>query len=186
MARESFEPDVFDDLPDDGTPVGAHRAPQPWWTRLLATFVFLAVGGGIAYGLATLVYNKEAAPVVTPNFTPSPVVTPSVTPEPVITPSVTPSPDPVIILDATVVVYNDAGISGLAGRVAGQVEEAGFTDVTASNWTGASLAQNTVQYASDDMRDSAELIAATLGITTVTQAATNGTNDIQVVLVSDI
>ena len=57
--------------------------------------------------------------------------------------------------------------------------------MTAENFTGSEPAASTVFYASDDLKVTAEAVAASLGITTVTLSPSDAADGIAVVLVRD-
>jgi len=64
--------------------------------------------------------------------------------------------------DVFVEVYNNSGISGLAGSTAGRLEGAGWQVVGSDNWYGT-IPSSTVYYP-DRLRDEAGLLARDLGI----------------------
>ncbi|MET0526347.1 MAG: LytR C-terminal domain-containing protein [Nocardioides sp.] len=61
-----------------------------------------------------------------------------------------------------VVVFNNSGISGLAGRVAGEATDAGWNVVGSDNWYGT-IPANTVYYPKP-LKAAAEQLALDLGI----------------------
>jgi hypothetical protein len=82
-------------------------------------------------------------------------------------------------------VLNGAGIQGLAAKHQATLEAAGFTDVAASNLTGSKPDANVVVYEDDDMKSTAEAVAAELGISDVSQEAPRGSFAVEVWLVTD-
>jgi hypothetical protein len=120
---------------------------------LTAGAVFVATNG------------PEAAPVVTARpvtATPSPTPT-STAPEPVIKEKKQKPKKPVIRRAKTYVeVYNNSGISGLAGRTADRVAGAGWQVVGSDNWYGT-IPASTV-YFPPRLRDEAKLLGRDLGI----------------------
>jgi hypothetical protein len=86
------------------------------------------------------------------------------------TPDSTPSTDetekprkpPVNRADTFVMVYNNSGVTGLAGRVAASATEAGWNVVGADNWYGT-IPANTVYYP-QPLKAAAEQLALDLGI----------------------
>lgn len=138
-------------------------------TRLLA----LAVS---AVAMAALVFvandpdevgglREEATPVTasqTPE--PSPTPTPSASP----TPEPEPEPEPVERGETFVVIYNNTGVTGLAGRVSGTAEAAGWNVVGTDNWYGT--IDGTAVYHPPRLRREAQLLARELGIGQVKQA----------------
>jgi hypothetical protein len=78
-------------------------------------------------------------------------------------PTPKPKPKPVVKRDKTYVeVYNNSGISGLAGRVGTAATDAGWQVVGTDNWVG-SVNGNTVFYPRR-LKAEAELLALDLGI----------------------
>lgn len=100
--------------------------------------------------------EREVTPVAeAPSASPTPSQEPSRTPKP--------KPEPVVQRgEVAVEVYNNSGISGLAGRVAEQAGAAGWQVVGEDNWVG-SIPTNTVYYP-QRLKAEAELLALDLGI----------------------
>ena len=103
---------------------------------------------------------QAAKPVVA---TPSPTPTPAeVAPEPVIEKKKTkPKPD-VRRGEVYVEVYNNSGISGLAGSTASKIYGAGWQVVGSDNWYGT-IPQSTVYYP-ERLDAAAKMLARDLGI----------------------
>ena len=194
MAKSGYPEDAFDNLPDDG-PVGVHRLDKRGWVNALNYVWVVLLFGAFAYGGTWAYWNAEdiswlewlRAPVV--ESTTDPSVTWDVSPTPSPTPSVTPSPTPTYvptyIFDAGIVVYNDAGINGLAGRTSDfLLAGTDFTSISAGNWNGATPPNNVIRYSSEEFRDSASLLADHLGISTIALGPTDGV-DIAVILVEE-
>jgi len=187
-----FERDEFDDLAEQGGPLGVHRAPRKVWARLLvALVVTFALAGGAAYALATYYWesgSNSAAPVETPTVDPTPTFDPSPTPTAEPTPSPSPEPEPepepepVINFGANVTVLNASGVGGLAGRQQEKLQAAGFTSVATGNLTFSLPDVNTVIYANEAQADTAARIGEVLGITTVIQGTPPGGSAIEVIL----
>ena len=127
---------------------------------------------------------------------------PSATGEPSETPSESGSPDPGESteasestdasasglpedVDTTMVmgVYNGAKVGGLAGQARTELLNAGFSNVSASNWT-KKVTYSTVYYRSETQRATAEAAAGELGITSIMQS-TNIPGNIAIVLGSN-
>ncbi|MBN2176413.1 MAG: LytR C-terminal domain-containing protein [Demequinaceae bacterium] len=192
MARNRYTPDEFDRLPE-GSPRGVHRrVPRPWFR--FATFCAVVFGSvGLAWGAAHLVLiaddvswlNWIRAPF---DDDPAPIVTPMPSDTPSLSPSPSPSPSPTydLVLGANVVVFNDSAPSGVAGEVQGYiVEQSDFSNVTSTNWPGASPPANAVRFRTEEYGDSARFLADLLGIATATIGPTEGA-DIAIVLVEDV
>ena len=73
-----------------------------------------------------------------------------------------PPPPPIKRAETSVMVYNNSGITGLAGEVAGLATDAGWSVVGADNWYGT-IPANTVYYPKP-LKAAAELLALDLGI----------------------
>lgn len=198
-----YEPDEFDAIAQSGGPVGVHRAPREWWARVLPPLIVFIVAGLLAYALATVLWNgdngSKAGTVASPSpsvsatvsATPSPTASPSASAsaEPSVTPerSETAEPEPVVIYDAQVHVRNGSGVSGVAGTQQQKLEDADYTNVEANNISSSLIpdATNTVTYTEDRLADTAEDIAATLGIDVVQGGDTPGGAEIEVLIASD-
>ena len=149
---QRYEPDEFDQIALEGGPVGVHRAPRPWWTRLLPPLIAFLIAGLITFGILVLLWNQDivgpdedSTPTVTitpapEDTTPEPTETadegespaPEPTdpePEPEPEPTETEEPEPVILHDAQVHVRNGAGVQGLAGVQQETLEAAGYTNI---------------------------------------------------------
>ncbi|MDO2933488.1 LytR C-terminal domain-containing protein [Paeniglutamicibacter sulfureus] len=80
-------------------------------------------------------------------------------------------------------VYNGAKVGGLAGKARTELQDAGFGNVAASNWT-KKVNYSTVYYRAETHRATAEAAADALGITSVMQSA-NIPGNIAIVLGSN-
>lgn len=80
-------------------------------------------------------------------------------------------------------VYNGAKVGGLAGKARTELQDAGFSNVAASNWT-KKVNYSTVYYRAETHRATAEAAADALGITSVMQTA-NIPGNIAIVLGSN-
>ena len=94
----------------------------------------------------------------------------SATPTPTPTPTApAPAPEPVVQRGKVYVeVYNNSGITGLAGETAEKIGAAGWQVVGTDNWYGT-VPANTVYYPKR-LRDAAKLLALDLGIQRVEPA----------------
>jgi hypothetical protein len=119
----------------------------------MASVAFVATRGG----------EPTEREVVTPAAQTQPSGTPSPTgrPEKPAKPP-KPTPPPIKRGKTYVEVYNNSGITGLAGRVATRATEAGWKVVGTDNWYG-SVPTSTVYYPKR-LKDEAELLALDLGI----------------------
>ncbi|MDN4471954.1 LytR C-terminal domain-containing protein [Demequina zhanjiangensis] len=193
-----YEQDEFDVLAREAGPVGVHRAPRPWWTRLLLPLAVFLIAGGVAYGWVAYTWNQDIANPET-SFTPTEEPTETAEPSPTATasesaspsasptPTVSETPEPVIVYDAEVFVRNGAGIAGIAGAQQEILEADGFTAVTANNINASLIpnGENTVVYEDPELADTAAHIAELLGIDAVLEQRPPGGNQIEVLLASD-
>jgi len=206
---QEYEPDEFDQIASEGGPVGVHRAPQPWWTRVLPPVLAFLIAGLLALGIAMLLWNRD---IVGPDPSPTPTVTvtpapvePTPTPEPTDVPEtmspepVSPEPDPEptptdepeaepeILRDAQVHIRNGAGVQGLAGEQQSLLEDAGYTNLEANNISSSFIpnGENVVMYGEERLADTARDIADALGIAAVDGTGTPGGAEIEVLLASN-
>ena len=123
---------------------------------LLAGVAFVTTSGGADE-------PAEAAPRVAATPTPTPTRT---APEPVIEEKPKPKPEkkkPVVRRgDVYVEVYNNSGISGLAGTTASRLSGAGWQVVGSDNWYGT-IPSSTVYYP-ERLAPAAKMLARDLGI----------------------
>lgn len=201
MAK-GYEADEFDEIAAQGGPVGVHRAPRPWWARLLPPLLAFLIAGLIALGITTFLWNRD---IVGPDSDPTPTVTvtpgdettetpepaesaPPVTedpePEPEPEPTETEEPEPTVIYDAQVHVRNGASIQGLAGEMQTELETAGYTNLEANNISASLIpgGANVVVYSEERLADTAQNIADLLGIDAVDGSGTPGGAEIEVLL----
>ncbi len=199
-----YPDDEFDTAELQDGPRGVHRAARSAWSRwwpFLAVLVAVPVvtvglvlwasswdgdvpgfGGDepsqstdASSGASTVPSDEGTATQEPPAETTEP---PAETTEP---PVVTPEP----VLSTPVAVLNAARVSGLAARTGEDLEGAGFTAVTTGNGTASGTTVSTVFYASADLQPTAQLVAQTLGITTVTESADRAGDGVTVLLLAD-
>ena len=104
--------------------------------------------------------ERKVNPVAEDSGTVADEPTPSATPT--VEETEKPSPPPIKRGETYVMVYNNSGITGLAGEVAGQASDAGWNVVGADNWYG-SIPANTVYYPKP-LKAAAKQLALDLGI----------------------
>lgn len=159
--------DRFDDLPDDVTRVGAHRAPPRrglGWIRFawaaLATGVLVVAG---LYGLSLVnpaisfdlpeLGGGEAGPEVT--TTPRPEVTPITDPALV---------DPELAATLTITVLNASPTDGAQNTAGQQIFEAGWVNPTRQNASVRDTETTVIYYWTSDYEPIALGLAELLGI----------------------
>jgi len=188
---DQYPPDEFDEIAQRGGPVGVHRAPRPWWTRILAPIVIFLIAGGAAFVVAKVLWSQqvdtpdEPTPTIEETISTTVTSTPDVTVTPSDTPEPTPSETATVEYDAKIAVLNGSGISGLAGKNEKALEEAGFSDVTADNLGSGKPDSNLVVYTGDEFKATAEEVAEQLGISDIALDVTHSGADVEVQLVTD-
>lgn len=125
-------------------------------TRLVVASISVVALGGLVF-VAT--QPEDSRPTQQVTAKPTPTVTPTPTP----TAKPRPRPPAVQRTKVYVVVFNNSGISGLAGRVATQAQGLGWNVVGSDNWYGT-IDTSTVYYPAE-LEAAAKLLAKDLGIT---------------------
>ena len=188
---DQYPPDEFDEIAKGGGPVGVHRAPRPWWSRLVAPVVVFLIAGAAAFFVAYYLWNQDSAgsgdptPTVSDTFQDTVTPTPSDSPSRSVSPSPSTSSSSSVQYDLKVEVLNGSGISGLAAKSQKVLQSGGFTNVIAGNLTGTKPAANVVVYASEDLKATAAEIAKQLGITTIALDVPQTPARLEVHLVTD-
>jgi len=190
-----YADDEFDAPTGPDVPRGVHRAPRSAWSRWWPFLVVILVVPAIAYGLVTFASRDNSSSTPTSSTTskaPSASASkPSTSPsaesssepsEPAESASEEPTAE--VALATPVTVFNAAGISGLAASTVTDLKGAGFTNVTAANYVGTKPGESTVYYASDDLKATADLVAQTIGIDTVTLSESDAEDGVSAVLIT--
>ncbi|MEV8212559.1 LytR C-terminal domain-containing protein [Leifsonia sp. NPDC077715] len=163
---EKFPRDRFDEIPEDLTRVGAHRAPRPkgrgWiavgWA-VLATLVLVGAGifglslvnGSITFHGATSSPSRTSA---------------SATPTPTPTPTIVPTVDPSLSVN----VLNGTTREGLAGQVGDKLTAAGWKVGATANADKSDLASTIVYYGDPKNQAAALGVAQSLPGATIQQS----------------
>lgn len=184
----------------------APRTPAPRHVRdqrgvaLPSPVVLLSI---VAVAMAAVAYlftqgspptEREVA-IVSRDETPSASPSPARTPAPAQTltprPSATPEPEkkkappPVKRGETFVVVFNNSGITGLAGQVGGTVSEAGWQVVGTDNWYGS--VPGTTVYFPQPLERAGKQLALDLGVDRVLPAADGmGTDRLTLILTAPL
>ena len=144
---------------------GAHRCDERG-LALSSPVALLSAGAVLIAGAAFFATGGDPAPpdVATPVKAAPSEPPPTKAPEPVIEKKKPkkPSKPPVRRGPVYVEVYNNAGISGLAGRTAGKARGAGWQVVGSDNWYGT-IPASTV-YFPERLRAEAKLLGRDLGV----------------------
>ncbi len=123
----------------------------------------------------------------TPSATPSPSAAPSPTREPSAKPEPEPekTPPPIERGETFVVVFNNSGVTGLAGQVGGSVTEAGWQVVGTDNWYGSVPA--TTVYHPPQLERAARQLALDVGVDRVQPAVDGmGTDRLTLILTAPL
>ncbi len=197
MASEKTTPPAKRGRKDSAT--GVHRVRRSrWWAKALAGLGIFVLSASATFGvlyarakaddISWLAWLSASEP--TPSASPSAFVTLSPTPTVSPSPSVTEDP-PDYRFSTGIRVYNDSGISGLAGQVRDAIgayvhepNEETFTKISTANWPGASPPANVIRYNDEKYRDTVDLLSEILGISTVAFGITES-DPIEIVLVED-
>jgi cytoskeletal protein RodZ len=159
-------------------PMGVHRPPRTVKSFLLPIIISIIAGAAIAVAIFAFVYqgtlfggpnvsgdNKDDSSTVSYSTeSPSASASSSATSTP--SPSATPTPTPTSTpsLASSVSVENASGVTGAAAGAKTALDNAGYTDVTANNFTGATPpAENTIYYKTDADKATATAVATLLG-----------------------
>jgi hypothetical protein len=209
--NDRYPEDEFDAEPAHDVPIGVHRAPRTWWSRwwpfvavlvvvptLTVAFVLWASSweGRLPFGDSDEPQASapasgapgEAAPEdpATAGTEEPPVGEPPVEePAPEEPPVVEEPAPPVADLTTSVRVLNAANVSGLAAGAQSDLEDAGFTNVTAGNGNAGGSTATTVFYGSPDHAATAQEVATTLGVTAVVESADVAPDGVVVLLLRD-
>lgn len=187
-----YATDEFDAVDAGAGPRGVHRRPRSRWARIWPFAVVILVFPALAYGAVTYwtsVDGPTAGDDGSTSQEPVAEATPSeeAAEEPVETASPTPVETPAAPADLTspVVVLNATTTPGLASGAVAVLEDAGWTDASANDFTGAPLDSSTVFYASADLEVTARAAAEELGIGAVELAENDTVEGIEIVLEGD-
>ena len=188
-----YADDEFDAPSGPDVPRGVHRAPRSAWSRWWPFLVVILVVPAIAYGLVTFASrdNSPSTPESSATSKAPASSSPSKSPSGDASKEPTASDEPTsdeptaeVALATPVTVFNAAGISGLAAGTVTDLKGAGFTNVTAANFVGTKPDVSTVYYASDDLKPTADLVAETIGIDTVTLSESDADDGVSAVLIT--
>ncbi len=161
----TFPPDQFDELPDDLTRIGAHRAPARrgrGWVRFawaaLATGV-LVVGGlfGLSRVNPNIAFNLPALGAASASATPTVSATP--TAQAVTDPT---KVDPA--LNLSISVLNGSPIDGLQNKAGDAIKAAGWPDPARANSTERTAKTTIIYYRSAQYEGIARGLAVLLGV----------------------
>jgi len=134
----------------------------------MAAVAYLFTQGASETEREVAIVSRDQTPSATP--TPKPTQTPSPSQEPIEKPEKE-TPPPVDRGETFVMVFNNSGITGLAGQVGGTVSEAGWQVAGTDNWYGSVPA--TTVYFPPQLERAARQLSLDVGVDRV-QPAVDG------------
>ncbi|TNC16903.1 LytR family transcriptional regulator [Georgenia sp. 311] len=188
-----YPEDEFDVAARDRGPEGVHREPPSLWRALAPFLAVIVIVPLLAWGAVSLLSDNdgddaplEPVPAATAPATEEPA--PGETAEPTPTPAEEPSEPavPDVVRTASISVLNGAGVNGLAGRVAGELQADGFTTVGAADYTSGTPDVTTLYYRNAELAPTAQAIGTLLGIDNLVESPAATQNvEIAIVLRAD-
>jgi hypothetical protein len=182
-----YPPDEFDAATGDGVPAGVHRAPRSRWSRVWPYLAVIVGASLLAVGVVYYVYYRDEAPVADGTVTTEPDATATEVPtedpavetpveptaepttEPTTDPTTEPAAEPADVTTA-VRVLNGTGRNGVAAGAAADLEDEGWTDITAATYEGTPLDDSVVYFKTEEFEAEAREVARILEIPTVLEA----------------
>ncbi|WP_454083777.1 LytR C-terminal domain-containing protein [Georgenia sp. Marseille-Q6866] len=193
-----YPEDEFDVAGRDRGPQGVHREPRSLLRALAPFLAVIVIVPLLAWGAVSLLAGNDGEPAAEPapvetTAEPSDEATteeetsseePSAeeTEEETTPEDETTEPDDEAVLTTSISVLNGAGINGLAGDVAGQLGEAGFTTVGAADYGAGTPEVTTLYYRNADLAATAEAIGELLGVDNLVEAP-SATQNVEIALV---
>ncbi|GAA4414680.1 LytR C-terminal domain-containing protein [Georgenia halophila] len=193
---DEYPEDEFDVAGRERSPQGVHRGARPLWRALLPVLAVIVLAPLLAWGAIELLGRAEEEPPPSAETTEQTTGGEETTAEPTGEETTTPEQKTTeetpedettaanIDYDTTITVLNGAGVAGLAGETAQQLNAEGFTDTVAEDYGFAQPAVTTLYYENPELQATAEEVASILGISNVVESA-EATVSIAVVLRSD-
>lgn len=191
-----YPEDEFDVAGRERAPQGTHRAPRNPWRALLPYALVIVLVPLLAWGAVGLLgsgggtddggdaQDTETSAPPTAEETTDPADE-----EPTDTESTDAEDETTeeglaadVITTTSISVLNGAGISGIAAEAAGQLTDAGFTDVVAADYGAAAPESTTLYYRTADLAPTAEAIGDILGIDTLVELA-SATQNVEIAIV---
>lgn len=200
-----YDEDEFDALGADRVPVGVHRRPVPWWRHAMPFVVVLILAPVLAFTVVQ-VWSQGNDPSGAPSLTAGATdttgeetatgadgtdegtgeETEEATDDASESPTeeeTTPTDD--LDRDLGVWVLNGAGVSGLATETTTRLQDDGWTNVVADDYSYRLPTNSAIFYTTADMADEAEAIGEELGITALYEDADAASNGVVIVLRPD-
>lgn len=193
-----YPEDEFDVAGRERAPQGTHRAPRNPWRALLPYALVIVLVPLLAWGAVGLLgsgggtgdggdaQDTETTAPPTAEETTEPADEEPTDAEGTTEGEEGESPDeglPADVITTTSIsVLNGAGISGIAAEAAGQLTDAGFTDVVAADYGASAPEATTLYYRNADLAPTAEAIGDLLGIETLVELA-SATQNVEIAIV---
>ncbi|WP_152192573.1 LytR C-terminal domain-containing protein [Georgenia satyanarayanai] len=195
-----YPEDEFDVAGRDRGPQGVHREPRSLLRALAPFLAVIIIVPLLAWGAVSLLNGADDDPGADP--APVETTTAPADPEPA-EPTEDPEGEPTDeepaeeettpeeettepvdepVLTASISVLNGAGINGLAGDVAAELGEAGFTTVGAADYGSGSPDVTTLYYRNADLAATAEAIGELLDIDNLVEAP-SATQNVEIAIV---
>jgi len=187
-----YPEDEFDRTDGLGLPAGVHRTPRSAWSKTAPFLVVVVLCAALAVAAVYVLSRTPGSPLDQSSASPSasapaeepaaeepaaedpaaedpaaedPAAEDPAAEDPAADPETPAEPEvPVADTSVAVRVLNATGRSGAAAGAADTLSGAGWSDVSADNYTGDSLNASVVWYQSEDLADEAQAVADLLGI----------------------
>lgn len=177
-----YPEDEFDRTDGLGLPAGVHRTPRSAWSKTAPFLVVVVLCAALAVAAVYVLSRTPGSPLDQSSASPSasapaeepaaedpaaedPAAEDPAAEDPAADPETPAEPEvPVADTSVAVRVLNATGRSGAAAGAADTLSGAGWSDVSADNYTGDRLNASVVWYQSEDLADEAQAVADLLGI----------------------
>ena len=185
-----YPEDDFDRIDELGLPAGVHRTPRSAWSKIAPFVIVVVLCAALAVAAVYVLSRTPGSPLDQSSAGPSataedpaaedpaaedpaaedpaaedPAAEDPAAEDPAADPEAPAEPEaPVADTSVAVRVLNATGRSGAAAGAADTLTGAGWSDVSADNYTGDSLNASVVWYQSEDLADEAQAVADLLGI----------------------
>jgi hypothetical protein len=187
-----YPEDEFDRTDGLGLPAGVHRTPRSAWSKIAPFLVVVVLCAALAVTAVYVLSRTPGSPLDQSSASPSasapaeepaaedpaaedpaaedpaaedPAAEDPAAEDPAADPETPAEPEvPVADTSVAVRVLNATGRSGAAAGAADTLSGAGWSDVSADNYTGDRLNASVVWYQSEELADEAQAVADLLGI----------------------
>lgn len=185
-----YPEDEFDRIDELGLPAGVHRTPRSAWSKIAPFIVVVVLCAALAVAAVYVLSRTPGSPLDQSSASPSataedpaaedpaaedpaaedpaaedPATEDPAAEDPSAEPEVPAEPEASPVDTSVAVrVLNATGRGGVAAEAADTLSGAGWTGVSADNYTGDSLNASVVWYQTEDLADEAQAVADLLGI----------------------